>query len=209
MDAFVAIVSIAAAYLVGAVPWGLVLGKLKGIDPRNHGSGGTGATNTLRLLGWRVAVLVFVLDFLKGLLPVVLVRFLDGPTWLAGCVAVATVVGHCWPVYIGFKGGKGMATSGGAATGLAPFLFVLILVIALVIWLTRYVSLASLLTAIIGPSIVTGMAIWGDYPWWWVIAIWTMAAIIIYQHRTNIQRLLNGTERKFGNREATNPTPAA
>ena len=209
MDAIVAIVSIAAAYLIGAVPWGLVLGRIKGIDPRRHGSGGTGATNTLRLLGWRVAVLVFVLDFLKGLLPVVLVRVLDGPTWLSACVAVATVVGHCWSIFIGFKGGKGMATGGGAATGLAPFLFVLILMIALVIWLTRYVSLASLATAIIGPSIVTAMAIWGNYPWWWVVAIWIMAAIIVYQHRTNIQRLLNGTERKFGTREAANPTPAA
>ncbi len=208
MDAILAIVAIAGAYLIGAVPWGLVLGKLKGIDPRQHGSGGTGATNTLRLLGWRVAVLVFVLDFLKGLLPVVLVRALDGPDWLSASVAVATVVGHCWSVFIGFKGGKGMATGGGAATGLAPFLFGLIVMIALVIWLTRYVSLASLMTAIVGPSIVTAMAIWGDYPWWWVVAMWIMAGIIIIQHRANIQRLLNGTERKIGNREATSPSPA-
>ncbi|HYI25088.1 MAG TPA: glycerol-3-phosphate 1-O-acyltransferase PlsY [Thermomicrobiales bacterium] len=209
MDALLAVAIIAGAYLTGAVPWGIVLGRLKGIDPREHGSGGTGATNTLRLLGWRIAVLVFLLDFLKGTLPVVAVRLLDGPTWLSGTVAVATVVGHCWSVFIGFKGGKGMATGGGAATGLAPFLFVLIVMIALVIWLTRYVSLASLLTALAGPSIVTAMAIWGDYPWWWVLAMWIMAAIIVVQHRTNIQRLLNGTERKFGNREATNPTPAA
>jgi len=209
MDALLAVAIIAGAYLIGAVPWGIVLGRLKGIDPREHGSGGTGATNTLRLLGWRIAVLVFLLDFLKGTLPVVAVRLLDGPTWLSGTVAVATVVGHCWSVFIGFKGGKGMATGGGAATGLAPFLFVLIVMIALVIWLTRYVSLASLLTALAGPSIVTAMAIWGDYPWWWVLAMWIMAAIIVVQHRTNIQRLLNGTERKFGNREATNPTPAA
>lgn len=198
---------IVGSYLLGAVPWGLVLGKLKGIDPRQHGSGGTGATNTLRLLGWKIAVAVFVLDFAKGLLPVVAVRMLGGPDWLAAGVAVATIVGHCWSVFIGFKGGKGMATGGGAATGLAPFLFVLILMIALVIWLTRYVSLASLLTAVIGPMIVTILSILGEYPWWWTGAIWIMAGVIILQHRTNIHRLLHGAERKFGIREAATQTP--
>ena len=198
MEAIASLAVIVAAYFIGAVPWGLVLGKLKGIDPRQHGSGGTGATNTLRLLGWRIALAVFVLDFAKGLIPVVLVKALDGPTWLSAAVAVATVVGHCWSPFIGFKGGKGMATGGGAAVGLAPWLIVLLLMIVLIVAVTRYVSLASLVTAIVGPLLALGLAIWGDFPWPWVLAITIMAAIIIVQHRTNIRRLLSGTERKLG-----------
>jgi glycerol-3-phosphate acyltransferase PlsY len=197
-----------AAYVAGAVPWGVVLGKLKGVDPRTSGSGGTGATNTLRLLGWKFALAVFALDFAKGLVPVVLVRLLDGPTWLGALVAVLSVVGHCWSPFIGFKGGKGMATGGGAAVGLAPWLFALLGLVILVVALTRYVSLASLITALVGPSIVWVLAAMGEFPWPWAIAISVIAAIIIWQHRTNIQRLLNGTERKFGSREASSHNPA-
>lgn len=198
MEAIASLAVIVAAYFTGAVPWGLVLGKMKGIDPRKHGSGGTGATNTLRLLGWRIALAVFALDFAKGLIPVALVRSFDGPTWLSAAVAIAAVVGHCWSPFIRFKGGKGMATGGGAAVGLAPWLIGLLLMIVLIVVATRYVSLASLVTAIVGPLLALGLAIRGNFPWSWVIAITLMAAIIIVQHRTNIRRLLNGTERKFG-----------
>lgn len=210
METIASLAVIATAYLVGAMPWGLVLGKMKGIDPRRHGSGGTGATNTLRLLGWRIALLVFVLDFTKGLVPVVLVRVFDGPTWLSTTVAVATVVGHCWSPFIRFKGGKGMATGGGAAVGLAPWLVILLALIVLIVAITRYVSLASLVTAVVGPLLALGNAIWGDFPWSWAIAIALIAAIIIWQHRTNIRRLLSGTERKFGQTVAlSTPVPGS
>lgn len=206
MSTPVSIVLVIAAYLIGAVPWGLVLGKLNGVDVRAHGSGGTGATNTLRLLGWKVAASVFALDFLKGLLPVLAARWLDAPNWAVGAVAVATVVGHCWPVYIGFKGGKGMATSGGAAVGLAWWLVLLLLPMIGIVYLTRYVSLASLIAAVAGPVIALVVSATSDLPWSWSIATVVMGAIIILQHRTNIQRLMNGTERKFGNREASSST---
>lgn len=192
---------IAGAYLLGAVPWGLVFGRLRGIDVRQHGSGGTGATNTLRLLGWKMAIGVFLLDFAKGLLPVVLARVLDAPDWATATIAVATVIGHCWSPFIGFSGGKGMATGGGAAVGLAWWLVFLLLPMIAIVALTRYVSLASLAAAVVGPAIVIGLATRGDFPWPWALGITVMAAIITYQHRTNISRLRTGTERKFGNRE--------
>jgi len=203
MSTPVSVLLVIAAYLIGAVPWGLVLGKVNGIDVRSHGSGGTGATNTLRLLGWKVAGSVFLLDFLKGLVPVLVARWLDAPHWAVGAVAVATVVGHCWPVYIGFKGGKGMATSGGAAVGLAWWLLIILLPMIGIVYLTRYVSLASLAAAVVGPVVALIVSATGHLPWSWSIATVAMGAIIILQHRANIQRLLNGTERKFGNREAT------
>lgn len=199
---------IAIAYLIGAVPWGLVLGKLNGVDVRNHGSGGTGATNTLRLLGWKVALSVFLLDFAKGLLPVLAARWLDAPDWVVALVAVATVAGHCWSPFIGFKGGKGMATGGGAAVALAWWLVLLLPPMILIVALTRYVSLASLLVAIVGPLIALGVSWRGDLPWSWSLAICTIAGIIVYQHRSNINRLMTGTERKFGNREVAEPGTA-
>ncbi len=205
MEVILFAVAIGASYLAGAVPWGLVLGRARGIDVRRHGSGGTGATNTLRLLGWRIALVVFLLDFAKGLVPVLLVRAFDGPAWLAGVVAVVTVVGHCWSPFIGFTGGKGMATGGGAAVALAPWLVLLLVLIVGIVALTRYVSLGSLTSAVLATGIVVVMATLGEFRWTWALAITGIAAIIIVQHRTNIQRLLSGTERKFGNSEVSNP----
>lgn len=189
---------IAGAYLAGAVPWGPVFGKRRGIDIRKHGSGGTGATNTLRLLGRKVALVVFLLDFAKGLLPVLLARALDAPDWATATVAVASVVGHCWSPFIGFAGGKGMATGGGAAVGLAWWLVLLLVPMIGIVALTRYVSLASLVATVIGPAIMIVLAVRGDMPWAWAIGVMAISLIITYQHRTNLSRLLNGTERKFG-----------
>lgn len=209
MDMLVPLVLIAVAYLLGAVPWGAVFGRLKGIDVRRHGSGSTGATNTLRLLGWKMALSVFLLDFAKGLLPVLVARALDSPDWVTATVAVATVVGHCWSPFIGFKGGKGMATGGGAAVGLAWWLVLLLLPMIGIVALTRYVSLASLAAAIVGPVTVIVLAAGGDFPWTWAVGITIVAAIIVYQHRANIARLRNGTERKFGTREGPAPPTAS
>jgi glycerol-3-phosphate acyltransferase PlsY len=200
------ILMIIASYLLGAIPWGVVLGRLiKGIDIRGYGSGGTGATNSLRVLGWPISISVFVLDFAKGLLPVVLARWIDLPDWAIALTAVAAVVGHCWSPYIKLRGGKGMATGGGAAVGLLPWLFLLLLLIVAIVYITRYVSLASLITAIVGPAIVVILALMNDFPAWWAAAIVAVGAIIIVQHRGNINRLIHGSERKFGGRE----TPTA
>lgn len=199
---------IAGAWLLGAIPFGLVFGRVGGVDVRKHGSGGTGATNTLRLLGWKVALSVFLLDFAKGLIPVLIARLLEAPDWVTALVAVVPVIGHCWSPYIGFKGGKGMATGGGTAVGLAWWLVLLLIPMIGVVALTRYVSLASIGAAVLGPAVVVGLAITGHFPPWYAAAIVVIAAIIIYQHRANISRLLNGTERKFGNREETPAKPA-
>ncbi len=204
MNVFFGLLLIAMAYLIGAVPWGVVLGKVNGINVRDHGSGGTGATNTLRLLGWKIALAVFVLDFGKGLLPVLITRLFDSPTWVSAAVAVATVAGHCWSPFIGFKGGKGMATGGGAAVGLGWWLVLLLLPMIGIVALTRYVSLASLLATLIGSLMVLALAIWGDFPWSWAFAITLLSAIIVFHHRTNIARLVKGTERKFGAKEVPN-----
>src|SRR5215213_9364878 len=135
-----------AAYAVAAVPWGVVLGKyFSGIDLRGYGSKSIGTTNALRVLGWRISLAVFVLDFLKGLIPVVLARAFGLSDWMVALIGIATVAGHCWSPYIRFKGGKGVATGGGVALGLFPWLLVLIPIMAIVVALTKYVSLGSIL----------------------------------------------------------------
>ncbi len=193
---------ILATYLIGSIPWGVVLGRvIKGVDVRKYGSGGTGATNALRVLGWKVSLAVFFLDFLKGLLPVAVARWLDCPGWVIGAVAIVSVVGHCWSPFIGFRGGKGMATGGGAAVALMPWLVFMLVPMSIVVAVTRYVSLASLTAAAIGSALVVALALWGSFPSWWAIGVVAVAVIIVIQHRGNIGRLLNGTERKFGNRE--------
>jgi acyl phosphate:glycerol-3-phosphate acyltransferase len=201
MELLGSLLLIAFAYLIGSVPWGLLLGRVfKGVDVRQHGSGATGATNALRVLGWKFSVVVFLLDFAKGLIPVVIGRIVGLDVWVVGIVGVAAVFGHCWSPFIGFKGGKGMATSGGAAIGMFPFLLVVFAVMAGIVALTRYVSLASLAAAIVGPLIVLTAATFGDFPWPWVLATATMGVLIVGKHRSNIERLLAGTERRFGER---------
>lgn len=191
------------SYLLGGIPWGLVLGHIRGIDVRQHGSGSTGATNTLRVLGWRFSVAVFLLDFAKGLLPVLVARWLGWNPWIVGGVAILPVIGHCWSPYIGFKGGKGMATSGGAAVALMPQLLVILPLMILVVVFTRYVSLASMIAAVLGPLAAATYAIVGGFPWAWVVALAVMGGIIIYKHKANIHRLATGTENKFGVRAKT------
>lgn len=187
------------AYLIGGIPWGVVLGRVfKGVDVRQHGSGATGATNALRVLGWRISLAVFVLDFFKGFVPVVLARWLDCPGWVVGGVALTSVVGHCWSPFIGFRGGKGMATGGGAAVALMPWLVLMLVPMGIVVAVTRYVSLASLTAAAIGSGMVVALALGGSFPSWWATGVVAVAVVIVIQHRSNINRLLHGTERKFG-----------
>ncbi len=201
--AVIAFSLVIVGYLSGAVPWGIVLGKVvQGVDLRSHGSGSTGATNALRVLGWRVSAAVFLLDFFKGMLPVVLGRVLGVDWWWIGIAGVAAVVGHCWSPFIKFRGGKGMATGGGAVVGMFPWLVLIGLLTAAVTLLTRYVSLASILTAIGGVLIVLLAAWIGDLPWQAVLATLTISSIIVFKHHENIRRLLNGTERRFGERAA-------
>ncbi|MGN6030428.1 MAG: glycerol-3-phosphate 1-O-acyltransferase PlsY, partial [Thermomicrobiales bacterium] len=184
------IVLVVAAYALGAIPWGVVLGKtFAGVDVRQYGSKSIGATNALRVLGRKFSIAVLVLDMLKGVLPVVIGRVAGLPDWSIGLAALAAVIGHCWSPYIGFTGGKGVATGGGAGVALFPWLLLLIPVIIVVVVLTRYVSLGSIVTVALASIAAVITAATGHLPWSWAIAIVLMSAIIVQRHHANIARL--------------------
>jgi glycerol-3-phosphate acyltransferase PlsY len=203
----------ALAYLVGSIPFGLVVGRAKGIDPRTSGSGNIGATNVGRLLGGKYFALVFALDLLKGLLPMLAAAYLlrhlptnDKPYLLWMAVGAAAVLGHLFPLYLQFKGGKGVATSAGVVLGLWPFYtlpgIAVVGLFLLVFAITRTVSLGSIVAS-------------GGFPFMFVLIGWAMGWpvfgrqlpllifgtllgwLIVWRHRGNIVRLWNGTESSF------------
>jgi glycerol-3-phosphate acyltransferase PlsY len=185
--------------LAGSIPFGYLAGRLlQGIDLRNIGSGGTGATNVLRTLGKKASAAVLILDFLKGLLPVLAARWMDAGDWWIAAVAIATVVGHCWSPFIAFRGGKGVATGGGAAIALFPPVLLVVPVVLLIIWQSRYVSLGSLIGAGLAVVLAAVAAATGQLAWASVAAIAVIAAIIVFRHRDNIDRLRSGSERQLG-----------
>lgn len=190
---------VSASFLLGAIPWGYLAGKAAaGIDLRTVGSGGTGATNVLRTFGPRLSALVFVLDFAKGVIPVLAAPALGfAPPWIAAA-AVAAVAGHCWSPFIGFKGGKGVATGAGAAIALVPPVLVVLPIMAAVVWTSRYVSLGSLVAAGLAAILAAGLALTGRLDASASVAILVIAAIIYVRHEGNIRRLLSGTERRIG-----------
>jgi glycerol-3-phosphate acyltransferase PlsY len=188
-----------ASFLIGAIPWGYVAAKAsRGIDLRTVGSGGTGATNVLRTLGPRASAVIALLDILKGVVPVVFARSAGFDATWVGAVAVAAVVGHCWSPFIGFKGGKGVATGAGAAIALFPQLLLVVPVMVIVVWTTKYVSLGSLTAAALGALLAVAYAITGMLDWAFAIAILAISGIIAIRHEGNIRRLLNGSERRIG-----------
>lgn len=203
-------VAVALAFFIGAVPWGYLVGRVgRGFDVRQVGSGGTGATNILRTMGKGASALVFVLDFLKGLLPVAIGRGMGLPEWIVALMAVATVAGHCWSPFIGFKGGKGVATGAGAAIALFPFTLGALPVMALIVWRTRFVSLGSLAGTALAGVLAVIAAGSGRLDWASALAIVAMGAIIFERHRANIERLRAGTERRIGQRVVTQAVTSA
>lgn len=201
------------AYLAGSIPFGLLVGLAKGIDPRKNGSGNIGATNLGRLLGGRYFALVFTLDLLKSFAPVLAAGALLGfhpdnwqqyLLWLV--VGMAAVLGHMFSIFLGFKGGKGVATSAGVLLGLFPYYTVPGL-LAILIWiivfkLTRYVSLASILGTSAFPVIYVIIGLAAGWPLGGdqlplVICAVLIAALIVFKHRGNIARLRAGTENRF------------
>ncbi len=186
------------AYFLGAVPFGYLLFRVsEKRDIRSYGSHSTGATNVLRLKGWRYAVPIAVLDILKGAFPPLLAVQLFADFDLALACALAVVFGHCFPVYIKFRGGKGVATTVGAyaVLGLKPLLLSL-LVFVLVIVITRFVSLGSLLAALSFPLFVLLFR----EPRRLALLASIIFALIFFKHWGNLRRLLAGRERKFGER---------
>jgi glycerol-3-phosphate acyltransferase PlsY len=190
---------VAASFLIGAIPWGYVAGKVsRGIDLRSVGSGGTGATNVLRTMGPQASALVALLDISKGVLPVVLARSAGFDSAWAAAAAVAAVAGHCWSPFIGFKGGKGVATGAGAAIALFPQLLLIVPVMVIVVWTTKYVSLGSLIAAGLGALLAVVYAAAGRLDRATAVAIVAIAGIIAVRHEGNIRRLASGNERRIG-----------
>lgn len=191
-------------YLLGAVPTGYLLFRLRArSDIRRFGSGNTGATNVLRLEGWKAALPVALADVLKGILPPLLALRLFQDGRLALIASFLAVVGHCFPVYIKFRGGKGVATTIGALLVLGWWqpAAIALAVFAGTIAATRYVSLGSLLAALSIP--ISAFLLKHDVEF----AVWGVAvfALIALRHRANIVRLIRGRERKFGRREEAHP----
>ncbi len=190
-----------AAYLLGAMPTSYLVARwARGIDLREHGSGNLGATNAFRVLGWRLALPVLLVDVFKGWLPTYAFPLVDdaAPGW-ALAYGAAAIVGHVFSVYVRFRGGKGIATSAGVFLALAPTAVLVGLVIwGAVVFTTRIVSLASIVAALTLP--LTVYAVQGTNAVFWVSV--SLAAFVIYAHRSNIRRLLRGEEHRFGHRGA-------
>ncbi|MCC3379265.1 glycerol-3-phosphate 1-O-acyltransferase PlsY [Paenibacillus farraposensis] len=192
------IVAIVLSYLLGSISFSLLYGKLKGIDIRQHGSGNAGATNTLRVLGKGPAILVLLLDVIKGIIAVLIGHWLGGESsWLAGLCGIAAIAGHNWPIYFHFRGGKGIATAIGVLTSLAffPALYAGIIAILSII-ITRYVSLGSLIFVILTPWILLVLG----YEWSFFWTALVICLFAIWRHRSNIVKLARGNENKLGSK---------
>ena len=195
------VLGILAAYLIGAIPVGFLVARAAGsADIRRAGSGSIGATNVLRTLGVLPAVLTLVGDIVKGYLAVTAARAIGTEAWAAAAGAVAAVTGNCWPVFLAFRGGKGVATGLGAFLALIPWAIAPAAALWIVVTaISRYVSLASIVASV---SLPVSAALLG-YPRHAVIAAVVTAAVIIWRHRKNIARLASGSESRLGERART------
>ncbi len=219
--------AIIVAYFIGALPFGPIIARLHGKDLRTIGSGNTGATNLARACGRKWGYICFGLDVLKGALPVAVTRLVaarvletqsttPSPAFLALWLAVgiAAILGHVFPIYLKFKGGKGVSTSFGVGLGLYPY-FTLGALVALASWVTlvliwRYVSLASIGASITFPvTLLVAMALRSDWElanlWPLLIAAIAIPVLVIVLHRSNIQRLRAGTENKIRSKKNASP----
>jgi glycerol-3-phosphate acyltransferase PlsY len=188
------------AYLLGATPTSYLAGRLgRGIDLRQHGSHNLGATNVYRVLGWRYAIPVALIDMAKGAIPVaILGPWANGPGWFPVALGVAAVLGHMFSPYVRFQGGKGVATTAGMFLALAPLAIVISLPLwAAALWVSGYVSVASLTVAALFPVWVRLTTPGPPYPVWASVAL---ALLIWYAHRANLRRLVAGTEHRFRTR---------
>jgi glycerol-3-phosphate acyltransferase PlsY len=190
-------------YIAGATPFGYLAGKMKGIDIREHGSKNIGSTNVVRVLGKGIGYPVFALDVIKGVLPVLLARIYANDVQPEGLVpaltSIATILGHNYTFWLGFKGGKGIATSAGALLPIMPVTILTAVTLWAITFLTtRYVSLGSIIAAITLP---TSFLLQGLVTGHWQWPLFGLAALVgglaVFKHRANIERLLNGTENKF------------
>jgi glycerol-3-phosphate acyltransferase PlsY len=191
------------AYFIGALPTGLILVRvLRGEDIRRHGSGNIGTVNVLRVAGPAVAATVLLVDVLKGLIPVLLALRAGVGPWAVVACGLAAIAGHNWSVFLGFTGGKGIATSFGVLVGLsAPAAVVAAIVWLIAVAITRFASLGSLLAVVSVPITLWRLRAPPEYVGFGIIA----ALFALYRHRVNIQRLVAGTELRITDRVAHKP----
>ena len=204
--------AVVIGYLLGAIPSGIIVGRLAGrVDLREHGSRRTGTTNALRVLGPVAAGLVLLLDVAKGAAAVLIAERLAAGDpwigWIAAAAGVAAIVGHTWSIFIGFGGGRGVATAAGALAAMTPLTVILLLpIVGAVIWRTRYVSLGSIVGALAAPIVAATLAFlgWAPVP---AIGLALAAGVLVtFRHADNISRLRQGTERRLGHREPAAPS---
>ena len=196
------------SYLIGSIPNGYMIGKFNGLDIRRHGSKNIGATNVRRIVGRPWGIACFILDFLKGLIPVMVIGHVIGGSWAIGAgyggliAAIGAVLGHVFPIWLMFRGGKGVATSLGVVCGLAPLSFV----VGILFWLLSYyiiyrgvVSFASMLAVLMMAvsALVFKLTVFDDISWVTIFLLFFLAIIVIVRHRENIKRILEGTENSF------------
>ncbi len=190
---------LAAAYLIGSLPFGYMLTKwIHKADIRKHGSCNIGATNVLRVFGWRSALPVFILDFSKGIVAVLLAKSVfDIPSVYLGAGFLA-MFGHSFPIYLKFKGGKAVATSIGVLTALSGWVTLIVLAcFVLIVYFTRYVSLGSMVGMLLTPLLFLLLGFEIAYVWFGIAS----AILVIVRHHENIGRLLKGNESKFGRKK--------
>ena len=203
------IAAVLAAYLIGSLSFAVIVSRLMGLnDPRSYGSKNPGATNVLRSGNKAAAVATLLLDALKGWLPVMLVKWLGADYGLGGgtvaAVGLAAFLGHLYPVFFSFKGGKGVATAAGVLIGISWVLGLATLATWLIVaYFSRYSSLASLAAAVFSPLFY----LFGDRAAWYVdkrilMTLVVISALLIYRHRDNINKLLKGTESRLGAKAA-------
>ncbi|MBP6220432.1 glycerol-3-phosphate 1-O-acyltransferase PlsY [Limnohabitans sp.] len=209
MDVLIPVAVVLASYLVGSLSFAVIVSRLMGLnDPRSYGSKNPGATNVLRSGSKKAAILTLLLDAVKGWLPVALV-LAYGPqhglgAGVAALAGLAAFLGHLYPVFFGFVGGKGVATAVGVLVGVNGLLaLTTVLTFAIVVYFSRYVSLASMVAAVFAPVFyVFGSGVAWDVNATEVFSLAVMALLLVWRHRENINRLLAGTESKLGQKKA-------
>ena len=194
-------------YLLGSMQTAIILGKIKGVDIKKHGSGNAGTTNALRVFGFKTALIVFIFDMLKAVFAILITNIIFADSQLPALIisiytGLGAIIGHNWPIYFKFKGGKGIAVS------MATLLMIdyrigltAMLVFIVIVFFTRYVSLGSILLTISAPIILTLLYKGEEFFSEAVILITLIPILAIYQHRSNISRLIKGTESKLGEKK--------
>jgi glycerol-3-phosphate acyltransferase PlsY len=204
-DVLIIVIVIAVAYFVGAIPSGVIIGRLwRGIDVRSYGSGGSGATNVNRTLGPKAGAGALAADIGKGMTVTIVARLLSDDPWLTAAAGTVAVLGHMFPVYIKFKGGKGVATGLGALAIISPISAGIALVGVLIALASRYVSLGSIIgsTSSLGALFIFSIFEILDHDIWYLLFAIPVPILIIWSHLSNIDRLAKGEESRLENRAA-------